>query len=218
MYPASIYLETSPQRSDIPMGVDRAVLRDICYRSIDQTSDSALDKRTLSAISDVERMTGLRLFPGTFEARFPVWRRDGYYAYSDGGRGHYLSPNTALWIPGVSAKLLAEDAINVGDTMDVTPGRQVLDEVGNLEVQAPEKGWPITTSSDIKDVIAVRFQAGGRPPERDAQGVVTANAVSVPDAVVEVIGLQLKWLFDQEPQDERAARARAKYYAYQLEL
>ena len=205
MYPAEISPTASVPRDALPTGVSRARLREICYRSVSQTPDAELDENALTVISDTERLTGLKLFPGSFEARFPIFHRPpdeggrGWYGYADGSNPQQLFFRTPLLIPGVNTSAIAV-ALPSGDTVE--PRLRIADEVGNVTLLPPSDGWGFGHTPDLQAAITVTFTAGGQ----------------IPRPLVRAIGLGMQFLFNQEPEDEKAWRNRASYYAYRYEL
>lgn len=205
MYPAEISPTSPVPRDALPSGVSRSRLREICYRSVSQTPDAELDDNALVVMADTERLTGLKLFPGDFEARFPIYmqppdeRGVGWYGYSDGATPQQLFPRTPLLIPGVNARVTA---VTLPSGATQAPRAQAEDEAGNLTLLPPLDGWSIGYAPDYHGAVVVTFSAGGR----------------IPRAIVQAIGLGMQFLFNQEPEDEKAWRARASYYAYRYEL
>ena len=205
MYPSEIYPTSDVPRDALPPGLSRDRLRDICYRSKTQTEDDEFDVVAVTAIGDIERMSGLKLFPGSFEARFPVFRRPAdddrvtLSHYGDGTPIRLLYKRTPLWIPGVNTSSVVVTA----PQGPVTPKRAIPDEARNLVLTPPGPGWTSETAEEDPDAeVIVAFTAGG----------------SIPLPILQAIGVQMQWLFNQEPEDEMAARNRAKYYSYRYEL
>ena len=206
MHPTELSPVTPVPREAIPDGLSRDRLRDICYRSVNQTSDAELDNVAFTALDDIERMTGLKLFPGSFEARFPIYRRpedadrDGVSYYTDGLQVQRIYRRTILDLPGVNVT----NVVVTTPTGTVVPRKTIPDEAGNLQLLPPTTGWLAADAPDLdfESSVTVTFNAGG----------------SIPRGVVQAIGLQMQWLFNQEPEDEAAARRRARYYAFRFEI
>ena len=179
--------------AETPLPVDIVRMREICYRTVDDDSDTEFAGVLNEAIDDLETLTGLQIRAGEFTARFPVSERaSAAFQVTTGMLPPHLEKYEPLKLPGVNCQLVS---LKAGQAT-VAHGETHSDHAGNLYVEPPDDGWE--RFREPETVIVATFTAGG----------------NVPKGVQKAIGLRALWHLNDQEEDEDRARRQVAMYAY----
>ena len=200
------YRITPPTGAAEPFPLDLARMREATYRSIDQNTDAEMQDILGDSLTDIERMTGLRIRPGQFQARFAVRERipedQGLQAVQTGVYPQSIGAYDRLKLPGVNCTLTKLETLSKGVRTDLDYGETYSDVVGNLWIEPPDDGWNRDIYNETGTVIVAAFTAGGTPE------------TPVPGVIQKAVALQALYYLNDDPADETRARERSSMYAY----
>ena len=159
---------------------DRQLIRSIAGLTPGRLNDAKLDQRIVAAAKRVQERTGMRLFPGTFEAEFRYVQllRNGNYK---------LRP---IVLPGTFANMTAVRLGTLDITADVTD--RSSDSRGSLRLWTPEMegGW------------LARYDGAPMGSARSIFVDFTAGT-QVPLDYQQLVGTTLRWQYDGREEDKK---------------